>query len=367
MQCRHLGFPAHNLSENLRRRPRVVKLVKEVGGNFMRWFQTWILLALAGGCLADTITLKNGQVIRGNYLGGSPREIKVEVGDRVQTYDVSEVSRIEFTSGQSSGGWQPAQSDSDSDRPVLRRNPDNVFHPDGDSVSTSTATQPSDSGRPTLRRPDGSVVQPGTDSTIAQSSDDGRPTLRRADDSGLQPIPNPAPPPDQPPQPVLVPSGTNIVIRMIDPVDSRTNTVGQTFSASVADPVVLNGKTVIPRGADVVVKLVDASESGKLSGKTELSLDLVSVKVNGKVVNINTQSVTQASSDRGKGTAEKAGGGAVLGAVIGAIAGGGKGAAIGAGAGAAAGTAAQVATKGQQVKVPAETRLTFMLQQDVQI
>jgi hypothetical protein len=330
----------------------------------MRWFHTWILLALAGGCLADTITLKNGQVIRGNYLGGSPREIKVEVGDRVQTFDVSEVSRIEFTSGQSSGGWQPAQS-SDSDRPVLRRNPDNVFHPDGDTVSTSTATQPSESGRPTLRRADGSVVQPGTDSTVAQSSDDGRPTLRRADDNSGQAANNP--PPAQPPQPVVVSSGTNIVVRMIDPVDSRTNTVGQTFAASIDQPVVVNGNTVIPRGADVVVKLVDASESGKLSGKTELSLDLVSIKVNGRVVDINTQSVTQASTDRGKGTAEKAGGGAVLGAVIGAIAGGGKGAAIGAGAGAAAGTAAQVATKGQQVKVPAETRLTFLLQQDVQI
>ena len=329
----------------------------------MRWFHTWILLALAVGCLADTITLKNGQVIRGNYLGGSPREIKVEVGDRVQTFDVSEVARIEFTSNQSSGGWQPAQSDND--RPVLRRNPDNVFHPDGDSASISMPTQPSDGGRPTLRRPDGSVVQPGADSTIAQSSDDGRPTLRRADDNSSQAANNPSPAP--PPQPVVVPSGTNIVIRMIDPVDSRTNTVGQTFAASVSDPVVFNGNTVIPRGADAVVKLVDASESGKLSGKTELSLDLVSVKVNGKVVNINTQSVTQESSDRGKGTAEKAAGGAVLGAVIGAIAGGGKGAAIGAGAGAAAGTAAQVATKGQQVKVPAETRLTFMLQQDVQI
>jgi len=301
----------------------------------MRWFHTLIFLALAGGCFADTITLKNGQIVRGTYLGGSAREIKVEVGDRIQTYDVSEVSRIEFSSSQSSGGWQPAQSDSD--RPVLRRNNDNVFRPD--AGSPATATQP----------------------------DDGRPTLRRADGSALPPIPNPPPPSDQTPQPVLVPSGTNIVIRMIDPVDSRINTVGQTFAASVSEPVMVNGNTVIPRGADVVVKLVDASESGKLTGKTELTLDLVSVKVNGKVVNINTQSVTQASSDRGKGTAEKAGGGAVLGAVIGAIAGGGKGAAIGAGAGAAAGTAAQVATKGQQVKIPAETRLTFMLQQDVQI
>jgi hypothetical protein len=54
-----------------------------------------------------------------------------------------------------------------------------------------------------------------------------------------------------------------------------------------------------------------------------------------------------------------------VGAIIGAVAGGGKGAAIGAGAGAGAGTVAQVATSGQKVKVPAETRLTFTLQNPI--
>ena len=68
-----------------------------------------------------------------------------------------------------------------------------------------------------------------------------------------------------------------------------------------------------------------------------------------------------------RSSAKVIGGTAVLGAIIGGIAGGGKGAAIGLGAGAGAGTAVQVATKGQRVRVPSETRLTFTLQQPVRL
>jgi hypothetical protein len=154
---------------------------------------------------------------------------------------------------------------------------------------------------------------------------------------------------------------------MIDGVDSETNRVGQTFAASMAEPVTMGGETIIPRGADVVVKLVDAKESGKLTGRAELTLDLMSVKVDGRMVDINTQSVSRESDSRGQRTAKVAGGAAAVGAVIGAIAGGGKGAVIGAGAGGAAGVGAEEITKGQRVKVPSETRLTFVLDTSIRI
>jgi hypothetical protein len=166
---------------------------------------------------------------------------------------------------------------------------------------------------------------------------------------------------------VELPAGTNLVVRMIDGVDSQVNRVGQTFAASLDEPVMLNGETVIVRGADVVVKLVDAKESGKLTGRSELTLDLVSVKVDGRMVDINTQTVSRESASRGARTAKVAGGTAAVGAIIGAIAGGGKGAAIGAGAGAAAGAGAEVVTAGQRVKIPSETRLTFVLDNAVRI
>jgi uncharacterized protein YcfJ len=115
----------------------------------------------------------------------------------------------------------------------------------------------------------------------------------------------------------------------------------------------------------VVVRLVDSKDSGTFTGRAELTLNLVSVKVNGKLVDINSRSVSRESEARGQQTAKVAGGTAAVGAIIGAIAGGGKGAAIGAAAGGAAGAGAQAVTKGQRVKVPSETRLTFVLETPV--
>jgi hypothetical protein len=89
--------------------------------------------------------------------------------------------------------------------------------------------------------------------------------------------------------------------------------------------------------------------------------------VNGKVIDIDTQEVTTSSSSRTGKTAKVVGGTAALGAIIGAIAGGGKGAAVGAASGAAVGGGVQVMTKGQRVRIPSETRLTFTLQQPVRI
>jgi hypothetical protein len=162
-----------------------------------------------------------------------------------------------------------------------------------------------------------------------------------------------------------LPAGTNFVIRMIDAVDSQSNRVGQTFRASLDQPVMQDGNAVIPRGSDVVVKLVDAQQSGKLTGRTELALALQSVSVNGRMVDVNTQTVKEDSSSRTARTAKVAGGTAALGAIIGGIAGGGKGAAIGAGAGAATGAGVELATSGQRVHVPSETRLTFVLDNPV--
>src|SRR6202011_4661218 len=104
-------------------------------------------------------------------------------------------------------------------------------------------------------------------------------------------------------------------------------------------------------------------QSGKFEGKTVLTLALQQVSINGRMMDITTADVSQASSSRGGRTAKVVGGTTALGAIVGAIAGGGKGAAIGAASGAAVGTGVQVFTKGQRVRIPSETRLSFTLQQ----
>lgn len=201
-----------------------------------------------------------------------------------------------------------------------------------------------------------------------------------------EPAPAPAPPPESrkilraepeetarasapaaAPAGTELPSGTNITVRMIDDVDAKVARVGQTFRASVDDPVMLGDRVVIPKGADVVTKLVELQEAGKIAGGGQLTLELVSVTVNGRPVEVSSQSVTQAGESGKKDSAKVIGGTAALGVIIGAIAGGGKGAAVGGLSGAAAGTAVRVITSGANMKIPAETRLTFTLQQPARI
>lgn len=181
------------------------------------------------------------------------------------------------------------------------------------------------------------------------------------------PNPTPAPPPPPQPRQVQVPSGTTMTIRMIDSVDSSVNQTGEIFHASLDAPVVVDNDVVVPKGADVYVRLTSASSAGHIKGKSELHLELVKLEFQGQSYPLVSSTYSQTGSSRGKDTAKKVGAGAVLGTLIGAVAGGGKGAAIGAAAGAGAGGVYQEATHGKKVKIPSETKLDFQLEQPVTV
>jgi hypothetical protein len=134
------------------------------------------------------------------------------------------------------------------------------------------------------------------------------------------------------------------------------------FRASLASPLQVEDELVAPQGTDVMVRLAEAKSAGRVTGRSELKVELAQMTLQGRTYALVTSAVDRAGSSRGKDTAVKAGGGAVLGAIIGAIAGGGKGAAIGTIAGAGAGTAVQVMTHGQQIRIPSETTLDFRLE-----
>ncbi len=320
----------------------------------MRWLSTVLVLALVTAASADVITLKSGRVINGTYLGGTAHQVKVEVAGTVETLDVADIYCIEFSGG--------APAAVDSDHPTLRRAPDSGADSGAPTLHRAPDTDV-DSGAPTLHRAPDATSDAESSQPAPRRSDSG-PTvaiLKPGEEPSVSSRPSPAPPP------IVLPEGTNFVVRMIDAVDSDKVAVGQNYNAALDEPVVIDGRTVIPRGADVVVKLVNAKDAGKFTGRAELTLALWTVKVNGKVVDVNTQTVTRESDSRGQRTGAMAAGGAIVGAVIGGIAGGGKGAAIGAGAGGAAGAGAEAATKGPRVKIPAETRLTFVLDNAVSI
>ena len=177
----------------------------------------------------------------------------------------------------------------------------------------------------------------------------------------------PPPPAPTPVRRVTVPGGSTLAVRLIDALDSETAQEGQTFRASLSDPVYVGDEVVIPQNADIEGRVVSVKSAGHFAGQSELVLELTRLTVNGKSYGLQTSQWSKQGTSRGKRTAATVGGGAALGAIIGGIAGGGKGAAIGSVIGAGAGTGVQGATKGQQISLPSESVLNFQLQDSLTV
>ena len=160
-----------------------------------------------------------------------------------------------------------------------------------------------------------------------------------------------------------VPTGTVVSVRLGETLGSKTSQAGQDFTATLAEPVVVEGKEVIPAGANAHGTVVDAKGLGHFKGGALLKIALTSIKD----YKVQTESVNRAAKGKGKRSAVMIGGGAGAGALIGALAGGGKGAAIGALAGGGAGTAGAYFTGNKEVVLPAETVVSFKLLQPVEV
>ena len=262
--------------------------------------------------------------------------------------------------------------------------------------------------RATIQMADGTqvagTVQSASAAAITVAGDDGVvktipmgqvKTIAYADVAPLNPPPEPPPAAGSAPPPVAaedraahenhyhppltairtkthhLPPGTEIPVRAEETIDSGKAVEGQTYAAEVTRDVNdAQGDVVIPRGSNAQIVIKSASKGGRFRGAADLVLDLAAVSVEGQQYALSTADI----SERGKQgvganrrTAEYSGGGAVVGAIIGAIAGGGKGAAIGAGAGGGAGALTQVLTKGGAIRVPAETVLTFRLDNPLRV
>jgi hypothetical protein len=167
--------------------------------------------------------------------------------------------------------------------------------------------------------------------------------------------------------PVIVPAGTALDVVLNQTISSGENRPGDSFEATLARPVVVDGKTVIPRDSVVRGHVADAEGSGRLKGVAQLDLTLDSLEANGTSYNLATSHVSRTGENHNKHNGEFIGGGAGVGAIIGGIAGGGKGALIGGAAGAGAGTGAAAYTGKKDIRIPAETRLLFQLSEPLSV
>ena len=80
--------------------------------------------------------------------------------------------------------------------------------------------------------------------------------------------------PAPPPQPLVIPAGTRIRVSLGQELGSKISQAGQSFSATVADPIVVNGVTVVRAGAPASGTVVDAKSLGRFKGAAELAIRL---------------------------------------------------------------------------------------------
>jgi hypothetical protein len=273
-----------------------------------------VFAMLAVPAFSDTLVLKSGEKISGFFEGGSARVIKFRTSDGVvKDYDLFSVQQIQF------GDDKAATSSSSSST----------------STSSAAAARTNNSADPRLLPSNERVTRP-TSSNAANTA-------------------------------WTIPTGSKIVIRMIDSVNSERSKIGDQFTAVLDEAVLQGGVEVIPRGADVRGRIANVNEAGRVAGSAQLGLELTQIVVNGIPYSVTTSEYEEVGEGRGSQTAKRAATGAGIGAVIGAIAGGGKGAAIGAGVGGGGATAVQVLTKGEKLNIPSETKLEFTLRSSLVI
>ena len=159
---------------------------------------------------------------------------------------------------------------------------------------------------------------------------------------------------------VAVPAGTNLLVRMLDTIDSSKAQQGTRFTAVLETNLTVDGTTIVPAGNTVYGRLAEAEQAGRATGSSNLQLVLTDIVINGTAYPIQTSDFEVKGGSSGKRSAKRLLGGAGLGAIIGGIAGNaGMGAAIGA----TAGAVGSVAQKGKSVEVASETLISFTLQQ----
>ena len=166
---------------------------------------------------------------------------------------------------------------------------------------------------------------------------------------------------------LVLPSGTQFKVSLIDALDSDTNSTGDSFMASLTETIVVDGKTALPKGTLIRGRVVDVEKSGKVKGLASIHLALIEITQGSKRIAITTDTYGATAAPTKARDGAIIAGGAGIGAAIGAIAGGKKGTAIGAIAGGGAGTGVVLATKGKDIHYGPETLLNFTLTNSIQL
>jgi hypothetical protein len=148
---------------------------------------------------------------------------------------------------------------------------------------------------------------------------------------------------------LTVPTGTRLVIRTSDTVDSRRHSSGHRFRGQLEGALVVNGVTAAPRGTFVYGRIASAQQAGRLAGSSELAIEFTDIMLNDQLIQIRTSGMwAQGGNEAGRTAGRTA-----RAAAIGGLAGGSRGARTGARVGAGA----SLLTQGSSINIPAGTIL----------
>lgn len=162
-------------------------------------------------------------------------------------------------------------------------------------------------------------------------------------------------------------AGENLIVRTTSTLSTKTNNAGETFTASLEEPLQVDGVVLAPKGSKVTGTVTSSDDGGRVKGVAQIGVALTEITVNGKTYPIASGTFVQSAKKTVTKDAQKVGIGAGIGAVIGAVAGGGDGALKGAGIGAGAGTGVVLGTHGDAAVIPAESVITFTLSQSITV
>jgi hypothetical protein len=333
-----------------------------------------LVLGLAAGCAKRPDDAKISSDIQNKFSqdsGLSSKQLSVQSSSGVVTLSGHVDDQAQRDTASRQAASVPGVKEVVNNLTIGNAPPPSSADTSAQTTPQTQATPPPESNKPSAariaRRSRGPYANPATSSPASPPDQmtDNNPPAAPAPAADLTP-PTPPPPPPAP-RKFIIDQGTQLTVRLMDPIDSEKNQTGDTFHATLKTPLTSDGEQAVPAGVELSGHIVEAKSASKFAGQSELILQLDSLTSGGQTYNLQTDQYKKTGSNRSKNTAEKVGGGAILGGIIGALAGGGKGAAIGAAAGAGVGGGAQAASKSQQIKLPTETVLNFTLQAPITV
>jgi hypothetical protein len=304
---------------------------------------------VAAGSQADTLELKDGKSLSGTYAGGSSSNVRFTVSGSTHSYAADEIDALFFESRGDVAASNPGVKSKPADGPA-----DAMDLRGGQSLNGRFAGGSSNNVRFNMAGTTKTYAVGEVEAIFFDRSGNG--SVAAAAPAAAAPAPAAAPPPPAPaPAPAVVPAGSRIMVRNSQAIDSKRQQAGYRFTVRLESDLVAGKTVVAPRGANAYGVLTQAKKSGRVAGRSELTLTLTDIMIDNQLRPVITSNVQAVTDNTAGQSAKRTLGAAAIGGLISGRSGAKTGAAVGLGA--------SILTSGKSINIPAGTLLEFRLGQ----